>query len=93
MQISDYNRIPDTGRLAANLRTCLQESEDVPTDFTQLFDNQCYSMDTHVLQAAVKAYEQLNVKHEPLRLITPQFETPLPQLQSAVGFTTLVFRF
>uniref|UniRef100_A0A3Q2ZWF6 Intraflagellar transport 52 homolog (Chlamydomonas) n=1 Tax=Kryptolebias marmoratus TaxID=37003 RepID=A0A3Q2ZWF6_KRYMA len=30
------------------------------------------------------AYTQLNVKHEPLQLITPQFETPLPQLQPAV---------
>ena len=24
------------------------------------------------------------VKHEPLKLITPQFETPLPPLQAAV---------
>ena len=32
----------------------------------------------------LKAYEQLGVKHEPLRLITPQFETPLPPLQAAV---------
>ncbi|CAG0901067.1 unnamed protein product [Darwinula stevensoni] len=83
-EISDYHRIPDTGRLASNLRACLQESEDVPTDFTQLFDNQCYAMDTRVLPAAVRAYEQLGVKHEPLRLITPQFETPLPLLQPAV---------
>ncbi|XP_069404692.1 intraflagellar transport protein 52 homolog isoform X1 [Ovis canadensis] len=30
------------------------------------------------------AYEQLNVKHEPLQLIQPQFETPLPALQPAV---------
>lgn len=32
-----------------------------------------------------RAYEQLNVKHEPLTLITPQFETPLPPLQPAVS--------
>lgn len=31
------------------------------------------------------AYKQLNVKHEPLQLITPQFETPLPPLQPAVS--------
>lgn len=31
-----------------------------------------------------RAFEQLNVKHEPLTLITPQFETPLPPLQPAV---------
>lgn len=34
------------------------------------------------------AYAQLNVKHEPLQLITPQFETPLPQLQPAVSYRT-----
>ena len=33
------------------------------------------------------AYQQLNVKHEPLQLITPQFETPLPPLQPAVSFS------
>ena len=32
-----------------------------------------------------RAYEQLNVKHEPLQLIQPQFETPLPALQPAVS--------
>lgn len=32
------------------------------------------------------AYKQLNVKEEPLQLITPQFETPLPQLQPAVSY-------
>ncbi|KAJ8778153.1 hypothetical protein J1605_013869 [Eschrichtius robustus] len=31
-----------------------------------------------------RAHEQLNVKHEPLQLIQPQFETPLPALQPAV---------
>lgn len=33
------------------------------------------------------AYKQLNVKDEPLQLITPQFETPLPQLQLAVSLS------
>ena len=31
-----------------------------------------------------RSYEQLGVKHEPLSLIQPQFETPLPPLQPAV---------
>ena len=35
-----------------------------------------------------RAYEQLNVKHESLSLITPQFETPLPPLQPAVSTDT-----
>ena len=32
----------------------------------------------------ITAYKELGIKHEPLRLITPQFETPLPHLQAAV---------
>ncbi|CAE7764041.1 Intraflagellar transport protein 52-like [Symbiodinium microadriaticum] len=32
---------------------------------------------------AVKLYHQLGVKHEPLTLIPPQFETPMPALQPA----------
>ncbi|KAK8784248.1 hypothetical protein V5799_009387 [Amblyomma americanum] len=31
-----------------------------------------------------RAYEELGVPHEPLRLISPQFECPLPPLQPAV---------
>ena len=34
---------------------------------------------------AIESYEKLGVKHEPLKLITPQFETPLPPLQPAVS--------
>ena len=37
LQIADYNMTPDLASLSENLRTCLQESEEVPTDYTQLF--------------------------------------------------------
>ena len=33
---------------------------------------------------ARRLYEELGVKHEPLTLIPPQFETPLPALRPAV---------
>jgi len=32
-----------------------------------------------------RAFDTLGLKHEPLTLITPQFETPLPPLQPAVS--------
>ncbi|CAG0900232.1 unnamed protein product, partial [Cyprideis torosa] len=82
--ISDYNQIPDTGMLSNQLRTCLQESDDLPPDFTRLFDNQCYSIDLRLLPASIKAYGQLGLKHEQLKLIAPTFETPLPPLQPAI---------
>ncbi len=36
-EISDYNMIPDTALMGESIRTCLQESDEVPADFTRLF--------------------------------------------------------
>eukprot|EP00128_Syssomonas_multiformis_P009926 Colp12_sorted_trinity150504_noHs@6361 len=82
--ISDYHFVPDTARLAERRRCCLQESEEVPKDFTKLFDQTLYKLDTSVIPDAVASYKTLNVKHEPLTLIQPNFETPLPPLTPAV---------
>ena len=46
-----------------------------------------YQITGHHFLFFCSAYQQLNVKHEPLQLITPQFETPLPPLQPAVSFS------
>ncbi|MBV99208.1 Intraflagellar transport protein 52, partial [Eschrichtius robustus] len=82
--ISDYMMLPDTATLSERLRVCLQEGDENPRDFTTLFDLSVYQLDTTSLPKVIKAHEQLNVKHEPLQLIQPQFETPLPALQPAV---------
>jgi intraflagellar transport protein 52 len=76
--------VPDTEALAERLRCCLQETEELPVDFTTLFDHTLFKYDTHLIPEAVKLYERLNVKHEALSLIPPQFEVPLPPLQPAV---------
>lgn len=76
--------IPDTEALADRVRACLQEGEDLPLDFTQLFDHALFKYDTNLIPEAVKLYSKLNVKHEPLSLIPPVFEVPLPPLQPAV---------
>ncbi|PNF19238.1 Intraflagellar transport protein 52-like protein [Cryptotermes secundus] len=84
-EISDYIMVPDTARLAEKPRVCLQEtSDEIPTDYPKLFNQRLFSINTGCVPAAIQAYHELNVKHEPLRLITPQFETPLPPLQAAV---------
>ncbi|XP_031809839.1 intraflagellar transport protein 52 homolog isoform X3 [Sminthopsis crassicaudata] len=83
-EISDYTMLPDTAMLSERLRVCLQEGDENPRDFTTLFDLSIFQLDTTSLSKVIKAYEQLNVKHEPLQLIQPQFETPLPALQPAV---------
>lgn len=83
-ELSDYHHIPHTQGLAMNLRSCLQENEPLPRDFTQLFDDGLFKFDTDLIPEGVKLYQQLGVKHEPLTLIPPQFETPMPSLQPAV---------
>lgn len=70
--------------MADRLRSCLQESDDLPKDFTTLFNNKLYSFDTDLVPESIELYKTLGVKHEPLTLIPPQFETPMPQLQAAV---------
>lgn len=83
-ELSEYHHIPHTQGLAMNLRSCLQENEPLPRDFTQLFDDSLFKFDTDLIPEGVKLYNQLGVKHEPLTLIPPQFETPMPALQPAV---------
>lgn len=82
-------QIPDIEAIAEHLRPCLQESEELPSDFTQMFDNKLFKYDTNLIPAAVELYDKVNVKHEPLTLIKPTFEVPLPPLQPAVWMPCL----
>ena len=50
----------------------------------RLFNSRLFSISTAAVPRGITAYKELGIKHEPLRLITPQFETPLPHLQAAV---------
>uniref|UniRef100_A0A8C3G7N5 Intraflagellar transport 52 homolog (Chlamydomonas) n=1 Tax=Cyclopterus lumpus TaxID=8103 RepID=A0A8C3G7N5_CYCLU len=83
-EITDYTMLPDLGCLAEQLRVCLQVGDENPRDFTSLFDMSLFNLSTDALPQVISAYKQLNVKDEPLQLIAPHFETPLPQLQPAV---------
>ena len=91
-------------QLSHQARVCLTESEEVPADWTSLYQTRrnnedqynssyitrCYavfwnftvfSLDTNFIPRVLESYQELGVKHEPLKLIPPQFETPLPALQ------------
>ena len=78
--IAEYHHVPDITALADRLRSCLQESDELPKDFTSLFSNGLYKFDTDLVPESIELYKHLGVKHEPLSLISPQFETPMPQL-------------
>lgn len=80
----EYNRVPDTAALASKVRSWLQESEELPKDFTLLFNQELFKFDTHLVPEAVKLFPEMDVKHEPLTLIPPTFETPMPSLEPAV---------
>ncbi|KAI8912523.1 hypothetical protein EDD86DRAFT_201600 [Gorgonomyces haynaldii] len=82
--IADYHYLPDVALLSENLRCCLQESDEIPNDFTTMFDTKLFKFDTSQIPSAIYLYRQLGLKSEPLTLIQPQFETPLPPLQPAI---------
>uniref|UniRef100_A0A914VES4 ABC-type uncharacterized transport system domain-containing protein n=1 Tax=Plectus sambesii TaxID=2011161 RepID=A0A914VES4_9BILA len=84
-EISDNHSIPDHLQLASQLKVCLQEGEvELPTrDLIKLFDGSLHAMDLAMLPKCMRAFELLQLKHEPLTLISPQFEIPLPPLQPA----------
>ncbi|KAF8564175.1 Intraflagellar transport protein [Paragonimus westermani] len=83
-EIETYHQVPDITSLANSLKSCLQESDEIPQNIAELFDQSLFNMDLSLVPHALNAYEKLQVKHEPLSLITPQFETPLPPIQPAV---------
>ncbi|KAJ1334325.1 hypothetical protein BSLG_008160 [Batrachochytrium salamandrivorans] len=67
--ISDYHYLPETAKLSETLRSCLQESEDLPKDFTTMFDMKLFKFGTDLIPTAARLYS---------------FETPLPPLLPAV---------
>jgi intraflagellar transport protein 52 len=83
-KIWDYTRIPSIESLSATIKPCLQGMEELPRDFTRLFDTKLFSFDTALIPEAVKLYSALGVTHDTLTLIPPQFECPLPKLAPAV---------
>jgi len=82
--VSDYQQLPDTAALCRGVRSCLQESEELPRDFTSMFDEDLFKFDTALVPEAVNLYERLHVKKATLSLISPQFDVPQPPLNPAV---------
>lgn len=66
-------------------KACLIDSigTEMPADFKQMFDMTLCSLSNRLLKDVIDTYEQLHVNYEPLRIIKPQFEIPLPALQLA----------
>ena len=71
--------------MADNLKNALQQSQDISNNFFNKFDLNLVQCNFDLLPQAISMYEKLNVKHEPLKLIPPIFETPM------LGLTPSVF--
>lgn len=86
VEIQDYTTVPDIVYLADQPKICLVESFDcdIPADFKKLFNMQLYSINNDRLHEVIATYKKLSVDYEPLKIIKPQFELPLPPTQLAV---------
>jgi len=82
--LAEYTRVPHIEALSQNIKPCLQTLDDLPRDFTKLFDCTMFRFDSDLIPETIKLYELLGVPHETLTLIPPQFECPLPKLIPAV---------
>lgn len=82
--VNEYNNVPNINKLSDRVKTCLQDSEEIPRDLSKLFDDDLFALDMSHLPKVLEGYKNLKIKHEPLPLISPQFETPLPPLKPAI---------
>lgn len=83
-ELADYAPVPHIESLSAGLKPCLQGMDEIPKDFTKLFDTTVFKFDVGAIPQTLRLYETLGVPHQPLTLIPPQFECPLPKLNPAV---------
>ncbi len=84
VDVSEYVYIPNIISLSDKIKSCLEDVKEPPRNFNDLFDMNLFKIDNNLVPDALELYERLNVKHETLGIIPPQFETPLPPLQLAV---------
>ena len=84
VSINNYTYIPNIISLSEKVKSCLEEAKEPPRNFNDLYDMSLFKIDNNLVPEAIDLYDKLNVKHEILSIIPPQFETPLPPLQLAV---------
>ena len=82
--INNYTYIPNIISLSDKIKSCLEEAKEPPRNFNDLYDMSLFKIDNNLVPESIELYDKLNVKHEILGIIPPQFETPLPPLQLAV---------
>ena len=69
--VSEFMVVPDVQGMADSLKSCLQTSDDVPVNFSDMFDNTLFKFDVDMIPETVEAFGEMGVKHETLTLIPP----------------------
>ena len=83
-EVIDRVYTPDVTSMSERLRSCIQESEKMRSDFVQNFDQGLYKMDMTHLADSISIANTLGLKNEPLENVSPIFDTALPPLTPAV---------
>lgn len=81
--LAEYSPVSNIESLSQSLKPCLQGADEdgaLPRDFTKLFDTTMFKFDVDLIPLTIQVYDILGVPHDPLTLIPPQFECPLPKL-------------
>ena len=77
--MADFVPVSSVESLSQTIKPCLQAMDALSVDFTRLFDMQLHRFDTLGVSGVAQLYRALDVPHQTLTLITPQFECPLPK--------------
>ena len=80
-EVDEKKCVPNIASMATKVQSCLQEGEVLPQDINSLFSEDLFEYKNNLIPETIEMYDKLNVKHEPLSLILPEFECPLPKLQ------------
>lgn len=77
---NQYVYVPDIAQIADNLKSCfhvsmdsIQEGDEIPKDFNTMFETQLFKYDFDLVPEVSSLFKKMEVKHEPLTLIVPQF--------------------
>ena len=83
-RIDEPKTVPDIEALSERLRSCLQRHDPLPQDLGSVLCTDMFSFSTNLIPDVIDLYDSLSVKKEPLTLIPPEFEVPVPPLKPAV---------
>jgi intraflagellar transport protein 52 len=83
-EVTERCYTPDIASMSERLRSCIQESEKMRSNFDENFDHGLFTMDLSSISETHKLAQTLGIKNEPLETVVPQFDTALPALTPAV---------